>query len=63
MLTEQQQDELYRMTRAIYYHLGLDVDQSTPVSISQQKKQMELEVLKWKEKRAKKVHERETRKG
>lgn len=54
MLTEQQQIELYQMTKAIYHHLGLDVDRNTPVSILEAKKSMENDVLRWKEKHAKK---------
>lgn len=52
MLTEQQQIELYQMTKAIYHHLGLDADQKKPVSFQERKKQRELDILKWREKNA-----------
>jgi hypothetical protein len=58
MLTDQQEEELYRMTKAIYHHLGLDVDPSNPASLPMRKKQMELDILKWREKQANKRHER-----
>jgi len=54
MLTEQQQIELYRMTKAIYHHLGLDVDQKTPISLQERRRQREIDILKWQEKNVRK---------
>jgi hypothetical protein len=54
MLNDKQLLELYQMTKAIYHHLGLDVDQNTPISLTEHRKKMELDVLKWKQKQANK---------
>lgn len=55
-MTETEERQLFDMITAIYHHLGLD---GKPLSfnINEQAKK---DILKWKSKRLKKGHERET---
>lgn len=56
-LTSTEARELLRMTRAIYHHLGLDG--ARVISMRESREKVDNDVLKWREKRGMKGHERE----
>lgn len=55
-MTETDFQEMFRMVKEIHHHLGLDG--SRIVSMDSINKEGELKILKWKERQAKKEHER-----
>lgn len=57
MLNQDQQSDLYKMVSEIYHHLGLDGQR--PLSINHIQIEAQKNILKWKEKRSMRGHERE----
>ena len=56
-LTTAQEVELYKMVSEIYHHFGLDGER--PLSMNHVAEEAQKNILKWKEKKLKKKHERE----
>lgn len=57
MLTATEEQQLFTMVKEIYHHLGLDGKR--PLSIDQLQRDAQKDILKWREKKRIKGHERE----
>lgn len=57
MLTASEEQQLFAMVKEIYHHLGLDGQR--PLSIDQLQRDAQKDILKWREKKRIKGHERE----
>lgn len=60
-MTEEEEKDMIRMVREIYYHLGLDCRKV--VSMKSVGNRAQKDVLKWKEKQLKKGYERAITEG